>query len=56
MTEHDYDYWAGETRGDQVFLADQESEVLGPDGEPLRKAHRWPIGFDLSKRSKGARQ
>lgn len=42
----DLDDW-GETKGETVYLSDEESAVLGPDGEPLRKSRRGPIGFDL---------
>lgn len=40
----------GTTEGRVVFMGDEESSVLGPDGEPLRKARRNPIGFCLKPR------
>lgn len=50
----DEDDWVGETEGRTVFIESEESTVLGPDGEPLRKSRRNKVGFDLrpSKKSK----
>ena len=48
----DDDEWSGTTEGRTVYIEDDESPVLGPDGEPLRYTRRAKIGFDLTPRHK----
>jgi hypothetical protein len=53
MNDDDNEGW---TEGRTVYITDDVSEVLGPDGEPLRYSRRAPVGFNLraSKKSKSA--
>jgi hypothetical protein len=54
MSDNDNEGW---TEGRTVYITDDVSEVLGPDGEPLRYSRRAPVGFNLraSKKSKGVK-
>lgn len=47
MRYYNYDDEEGCCGGRDVIIADNESSVLGPDGEPLRKRSGQRIGFDL---------
>lgn len=51
-----YDDEEGQTGGRDVYISDNESSVLGPDGEPLRVSSRQRIGFDLTPRPKAQKQ
>ncbi|MBC22295.1 MAG: hypothetical protein CMJ32_00055 [Phycisphaerae bacterium] len=55
--DHHNDNWPsdwpedGRVGGSEVILTDAPlSEVLGPDGEPVRRERRHAVGFDLSRR------
>ena len=50
----DSDGWQGETSGREVYCSSVESSVLGPDGEPLLKSYRAPLGFRLRPSAKKA--
>lgn len=51
----DEDEEEGFCGGHVVHMEDDTSQVLGPDGEPLRFSRRVPIGFDLTRRAKQQR-